>query len=291
MRHVKKTKYIYFLSFNLFLRNKNKTVWNANWLSGSWSCNASSSNGSTTTKTSTTAPNATSAVTTTSAQTSPNTTLTTKTPTSISNQDFDQNMSLSNTTFSFEKLTVSQITTFLQTNMTNNCLRNCSSQGKCLIQGNSFSCSCDLYFAGLECAIDTRPCAQYPCTNNATCVQDLEAMTYTCECARSLYGSRCELQVDVCANETCSGNGICYHVDNSPACKCFNAYSGERCQIVSPQRIIQKSVVSVATVVAILIMVSLVGLLLLMDMDTFRKTCRPKRFVERRVRKKFIYRD
>ena len=94
-----------------------------------------------------------------------------------------------------------------------------------------FICSCNQYFTGSKCNIDTRPCSYGPCLNNATCTNtNLTSAGYVCECNEFYTGANCETQIDLCQNETCSSNGKCGIVDNKPKCKCFQYYSGEKCE-------------------------------------------------------------
>jgi hypothetical protein len=77
-----------------------------------------------------------------------------------------------------------------------------------------------------------------------------------------------------------------------PTCKCFSMYEGEQCDKATSARDAQKSVVTVASVLAIVIMCLLFLTLILMDVDTLFRTLRPSRPRHLKPKlKKFKYKD
>ncbi|CAF1141177.1 unnamed protein product, partial [Brachionus calyciflorus] len=105
------------------------------------------------------------------------------------------------------------------------------------------------------CHVDTRPCSSNPCRNNGTCINNLINKTYNCECFDHLfYGINCELKKNVCENETCSNNGVCYDYHNEPKCKCNSLYNGTKCEILSDELILIKSVIKTSSIIAIAIL-------------------------------------
>ncbi|CAF1005187.1 unnamed protein product [Brachionus calyciflorus] len=132
----------------------------------------------------------------------------------------------------------------------NDCLSNCSGNGKCKKVNNlKFKCECFENFAGSNCAINTLPCWSNPCLNNGTCINDILNSSFTCNCQNDLYfGLNCELKKDICFNETCSKNGYCYEEKNKATCKCFGKYTGEKCQYESSEMLIIKNTIRISSI-------------------------------------------
>ena len=147
----------------------------------------------------------------------------------------------------------------------NNCLTNCSNQGFCYLGISGLFCNCNQYYAGQMCQINIRPCSYFPCLNSGTCIQNLENMTYTCNCSQHYYGSNCQSKNNVCANETCSNHGICKDINSVPTCKCFYLYNGTHCELESAELATRKTVISVATIIAIFVLALTLFWVVLMD--------------------------
>ena len=148
------------------------------------------------------------------------------------------------------------------------CLTNCSNNGVCKLDVSmqKILCSCNQYFIGSKCNIDTRPCSYGPCLNNATCVNTNSTKAgYVCECGEFYEGYNCETQIDLCQNETCSSNGKCSVVENKPKCQCFQYYSGDRCQIQDQTLTTIKAAISTTSILAIILIISFYLLLFFSD--------------------------
>ena len=140
---------------------------------------------------------------------------------------------------------------------------------------------------GATCATDMRPCASSPCLNNGTCIQnltDLSSPTYNCDCGWLFNGRNCETKIDVCQNETCSNNGKCIDSNNKPKCKCFDLYSGARCEIVSESLTQINKIKTTSTIIAIIIIC--LFYLFFVFLDVTRKCTKRKRF---RKKAPYIY--
>ena len=139
------------------------------------------------------------------------------------------------------------------------CLANCSNQGICVLDSqNKFKCQCSQFRAGASCQSDTRPCASSPCLNNGTCSNMNNFTSFECTCQNELfYGRFCENKLDLCLNSTSciKDQGYCQMNGSQPICKCFLGYFGIKCEMVSASLIIRKSMISAATLIAIIIMV------------------------------------
>ncbi|RNA13748.1 eyes shut -like protein [Brachionus plicatilis] len=142
----------------------------------------------------------------------------------------------------------------------NNCLLNCSNNGKCRLNSESkFVCECFDDFIGDRCQHNTRPCYLNRCRNNATCIENSLNKTYSCECFTEsnqtslYYGTYCEKKIDVCSNETCSNHGYCKEENNEPKCSCFYMYSGDKCEKESEELKKNKMIVKTTTIIAIIV--------------------------------------
>ena len=165
------------------------------------------------------------------------------------------------------------------------CLSNCSNSSECKFVQDKFSCSCSTYYIGATCATDIRPCSSSPCLNNGTCIQnltDLSSPTYYCDCGLLFNGENCEIKIDVCQNETCLNNGKCIDSNNKPKCKCFDLYSGTRCETVSESLGRINTIRTSATRVAILIICLLY--LFVVFLDVTRKFSTKKRSFKKATR-------
>jgi hypothetical protein len=137
------------------------------------------------------------------------------------------------------------------------CLLNCSNHGECVLNLNGkFVCNCEPNFAGSSCNVDKRICSSQPCMNNGTCEDIIDGQTYShnCTCAPFYYGTYCQFKEDVCKDEKCSSNGLCVDVQNEPTCKCFQYYSGTKCEIESKRIKTIKTIISTSSILAIIIL-------------------------------------
>jgi hypothetical protein len=234
-------------------------------------------------------------------------------PIFISQQTTGQ-YSILNTNFDFSQLSSSQIIHTLNSSIDlSGCIENCSDNGLCKFDSlkNKFFCSCfSEYMSGYACQIDKRPCSSNPCLNNATCVDysnvhdhnisaliDIYSFRFYCLCNEYYKGSFCESKIDVCQNETCSNNGNCFDSNNMPKCKCFNMYNGEKCEFESSELKTVKTVISMASVLAILMIILSYGFFVLMDISKFywkidtkiRSNKKKKQLVAKKFKRKKIF--
>ena len=173
----------------------------------------------------------------------------------------------------------------------NNCMTNCSNRGMCtFVNGESLLCVCDEFYTGETCSEDTRACSSWPCINNGTCITNATDVTqFTCQCDPMYFGTYCETKINVCQNQTCSGNGHCYDIDNKPVCKCFYLFAGTECEIESEEKKTVKKVMSVASYIAISILVLLALTVILLDLDKiWRCIKRPVIKTRRMQRHKYV---
>jgi lipopolysaccharide/colanic/teichoic acid biosynthesis glycosyltransferase len=93
----------------------------------------------------------------------------------------------------------------------------------------------------------------------------MNTSSYYCECDRYYYGRNCEQKINICENETCSNHGICKDINHEAKCECFKSYSGDKCEIESDEKKTIEKVVSTATIIAIITIISLFLLVLAVD--------------------------
>lgn len=69
-------------------------------------------------------------------------------------------------------------------------------------QVNNYSCACPRGFYGKNCEISAMTCADGPCFNGGTCVENA-AGGYSCRCLLDFMGSNCEKRQDKCSSNPC----------------------------------------------------------------------------------------
>jgi hypothetical protein len=182
------------------------------------------------------------------------------------------------------------------------CIVNCTNHGSCVFDSasNTYSCACSVFFTGKACQTDTRACSSSPCLNNATCVDIFSNSTtnsssiggsgFSCDCQKGYEGVYCESKINVCANETCSGNGNCVDMNNLPKCKCFSMYEGEKCSIQSSELNTIKSLISMSSIIAIVVITCFYLMILIMDlMDCYTEKSKRRQVRKNGIVRKFIY--
>ena len=174
------------------------------------------------------------------------------------------------------------------------CLINCSNNGNCkLNQDSFFACVCNKYYGGKSCQVDIRPCSKLICLNNSTCYDKYSSnsnqsavtnFTYFCECKPGFYGNNCEKQINVCFNETCSDNGYCKINGTEPSCVCRIEHYGVKCEFEDTFAKIVRYTKITVTVMAVLI-VGLTGWIILCN-DIWNFFLKPKAKKIKKVKKR-----
>ena len=160
-----------------------------------------------------------------------------------------------------------------------------------MTQKQEIVCKCDANHEGRSCQIDKRPCGSYPCLNNGVCSEINNETAFECNCVSSFYGDFCEKQIDLCANSSCiSSQGYCVLNGSSTGCKCFLYYSGEKCEIISTSLSVQKAIITLATILAFIILVSFIFTVLIMDYTKyFLMKSSIKKPIKYKIEKNFVY--
>ena len=154
------------------------------------------------------------------------------------------------------------------------CLGNCSNQGICVLNvyTQEYTCECNQYRTGKACQTDSRPCSSSPCLNNGTCSNTNNETSFQCICQNPnlFFGSYCENRIDLCFNNTevcIKGQGYCVlnNTQSQPMCKCLKGYSGPKCEIMSTSLAVTKIIINASSIIAIVVLVSLIILVLCFD--------------------------
>jgi len=154
------------------------------------------------------------------------------------------------------------------------CLLSCSNHGSCSFDPttNQIGCLCDDYYSGDSCQFDSRPCQSSPCLNGGNCTDVFtdNSTYFTCECQSVYYGANCENTIDLCLNSTCvSSQGYCKMTGITATCVCLKGYEGENCKDKSSALKTQNAIVSMASILAFIIIALFWGLILFTDYLTY----------------------
>jgi hypothetical protein len=123
------------------------------------------------------------------------------------------------------------------------CRRNsCNENSTCLPvlnQNNSYYCSCQNGYYGINCSMYEPLCETY-CSGNALCRSDdsnpqAKKNKLYCICPLGYFGRRCNLKYDHCDSNSCLNNGTCFpnydpSGENSHLCICSERFYGSQCQ-------------------------------------------------------------
>ena len=105
----------------------------------------------------------------------------------------------------------------------------CSNGATCVDQVNSFSCTCSSGFEGVLCETDMDECQTFAvCQNGASCVDQVSGRT--CVCGAGWTGSLCETSIDECASLPCQNGGTCSDAHLGHICTCAGLYTGAQCE-------------------------------------------------------------
>lgn len=106
----------------------------------------------------------------------------------------------------------------------------CQNNATCVEQTDAVICICPAGFTDSQCETNIDDCASNPCQQDAVCTDLL--LDYFCDCPPGFSGKECNTQFDFCIDDPCF-NGNCSSVDGVFACECRDGWEGERCQYAS----------------------------------------------------------
>nr|CAH0106056.1 unnamed protein product [Daphnia galeata] len=106
----------------------------------------------------------------------------------------------------------------------------CLNNGTCLNQLNAFQCQCPNGFLGEHCEVNRDNCLADLCRNNGTCLD--QVANYTCVCPAEFMGRHCEQEFDACASLPCKNGASC--ITTRPQshfyCECLPGFEGMYCE-------------------------------------------------------------
>ncbi|KAJ4935646.1 hypothetical protein JOQ06_017177 [Pogonophryne albipinna] len=94
---------------------------------------------------------------------------------------------------------------------------------------DDYSCACPQGFYAKNCEIIAMTCADGPCFNGGTCVENVSD-GYSCRCPTGFMGSNCEKRIDRCSSNPCANGAQCLDHGNRVMCRCRPGFSGLRCE-------------------------------------------------------------
>ena len=108
----------------------------------------------------------------------------------------------------------------------------CSNNGRCLDEENSYACVCNPGFTGESCQVDIDECIATNCNGRGQCI-DL-TNDFNCDCIPGYTGKECEIDIDDClvsGSSPCNGNGQCIDGENYFICECEPGFTGRTCEM------------------------------------------------------------
>ncbi|XP_064617081.1 protein crumbs-like isoform X2 [Liolophura sinensis] len=113
-----------------------------------------------------------------------------------------------------------------------NCSYNqCLMGSTCRVEGTIWECDCLPFYEGKQCEI-RGPCVSAPCSNGATCEQNVLLMNYTCHCTSGFKGDNCEENRNECVEDNpCLNNSTCNDTFGSYNCACAVGFTGKNCGV------------------------------------------------------------
>lgn len=93
-----------------------------------------------------------------------------------------------------------------------------------------FTCYCVPGYTGTYCQIDINECLSTPCSNNATCIDLINA--YECRCPSGYTGENCEIDINECDSSPCNPEGgQCVDLIDGYYCNCNAGFTGPTCLV------------------------------------------------------------
>ncbi|CAF3583619.1 unnamed protein product [Didymodactylos carnosus] len=140
-----------------------------------------------------------------------------------------------------------------------------------------YTCKCPKLTSGEHCEL-----MQYPfgyCLNGGDSSHPNDE-NITCICPSGFTGVHCEININNCESITCSSHGMCEDSINSYRCVCYKGYDGPNCENINFERVVIELTTKSFAIVAILLIVSIAGLVIASDIHTYvtkqKKSTKPK---------------
>ena len=100
----------------------------------------------------------------------------------------------------------------------------------------NYSCVCPRGYTGANCSqLIVDHCAESPCSNNGTCVNQLDE--FECVCPRGYKGGRCRNKANPCKGDPCGEGGRCRKAEGGQwgkiDCECYPGFHGDYCELTT----------------------------------------------------------
>ncbi|XP_063966506.1 protein crumbs homolog 1-like [Lytechinus pictus] len=95
---------------------------------------------------------------------------------------------------------------------------------------SGYVCVCQDGYEGANCEVNIDECASNPCTNGATCNDDVNK--FDCQCVTGYDGDFCENDIDECSSNPCENGATCQDNIGAFSCRCVEGFGDTRCDVV-----------------------------------------------------------
>ncbi|CAM9772932.1 unnamed protein product [Chrysoparadoxa australica] len=104
----------------------------------------------------------------------------------------------------------------------------CHNGATCVDNHLGYTCLCEEGYEGAQCAAGIDDCIGIECVNGGLCID--HHLRYSCDCPETFSGEHCEIDVNECLDQPCQNGGSCLNFSGGFQCDCQAGWEGEFCQ-------------------------------------------------------------